>query len=257
MRPRNEPKFRSGVPRPTSGVARAGTCASAVSASGSGTPERPLRQQKASSTSDAGSVIGVLQDGASPVPLLRAVSVAAPHHSALSDGVLEREWTVWTDTARSRVLSSEDFDPEAASRRDISTWADFWSFWNDVKAGHVELGDGSNICIFARGVKPTWEDSQAHGKWVVLIDKRETLSRLLLLLQALLEGQSANLRHICGVHLSMRPQRDCLAIWNLKGGHSSYIKSMRTFIISTARLGANHKASSHLKGAQRLERVRF
>ena len=57
---------------------------------------------------------------------------------------------------------------------------------------------------------------QAHGKWVVLIDKRETLSRLLLLLQALLEAQSPNLRHICGVQLSMRPQRDCLAIWNTK-----------------------------------------
>ena len=38
--------------------------------------------------------------------------------------------------------------------------------------------------------------AQAHGKWVVLIDKRDTLSRLLLLLQALLEAQSANLRHI-------------------------------------------------------------
>jgi hypothetical protein len=149
---------------------------------------------------------------------------------------------VWADTARSRVLSG-DFDLESASRRDISSWADFWSFWSDVKAGRVGLPDGSNLCIFARGVKPTWEDSQAHGKWVVLIDKRETLSRLLLLLQALLEGQSPNLRHVCGVQLSMRPQRDCLAIWNLKGGHSSFIKSMRSYIISTARLGANHKAS--------------
>ena len=44
------------------------------------------------------------------------------------------------------------------------------------------------------------------GKWVVLTDKRETLARLLLLLQALLEGQNANLRHICGVQISRRPQ---------------------------------------------------
>jgi len=68
---------------------------------------------------------------------------------------------------------------------------------------------------------------QAHGKWVVLIDKRETLSRLLLLLQALLEAQSPNLRHICGVQLSMRPQRDCLAIWNTKVKKKKMQLSMR------------------------------
>ena len=228
VRPRPDAKVRSGVPRPTSGIARTGFGASDVPATGgSGTPERPQRHPKSSSTWDAGSARAgtlPLHGGGSPEPLPRAVSIAASPSPSPADSALEREWTVWADTARSRVLSSEDFDLEAASRRDISTWADFWAFWSDVKAGRIELGDGSNLCVFARGVKPTWEDSQAHGKWVVLIDKRETLSRLLLLLQALLEGQSANLRHICGVQLSMRPQRDCLAVWNLKGGHSSFVK---------------------------------
>jgi len=175
---------------------------------------------------------------------LRFVSSSTGVYAAGTAGdALDREWTVWADNKSSHAMSSEDFDLEYASRRDISTWADFWGFWNDVKDGRVELGDGAILCMFVRGVKPTWEDSEAHGKWVVLTDKRETLSRLLLLLQALLDGQNTNMRHVCGIQLSMRPQRDCLAIWNTKGGHSSFIKTMRSHIITSARLGNNHKVN--------------
>ena len=59
------------------------------------------------------------------------------------------------------------------------------------------------------------------------LHSRETLLRLLPRLQGLLQGEKPQLRHVCGVELSLRPQRDCLAVWNIKGGHSSFIKSMR------------------------------
>ena len=75
------------------------------------------------------------------------------------------------------------------------------------------------------------------------LHSRETLPRLLPRLQGLLQGEKPQLRHVCGVELSLRPQRDCLAVWNIKGGHSSFIKSMRAYIISTARLGATHKVN--------------
>ena len=109
--------------------------------------------------------------------LLPAATPPPPASRGSTAGeALEREWTVWT-------YSSEDFALETAERRDLSSWADFWAFRDDVSDGRVDLSDGTTLCVFERGVKPTWEDSEAHGKWVVLTDKRETVSRLLLLLQ--------------------------------------------------------------------------
>lgn len=156
---------------------------------------------------------------------------------------LERQWTVWKDTAKSRVLSSQDFDFEHSERRDISTWEDFYGFWTDLEGGSTELGEGCNVRLFVRGVKPTWEATQAHGKWVILTDKKETLWRLHLVVHALLEGRSSSFRHICGVELSIRPTRDCISIWNTRGGDSSFIKSTRTQLISVARLGPTHKVN--------------
>jgi hypothetical protein len=98
--------------------------------------------------------------GNDPIPRTLSCGALHPPAAAGARETLEREWTVWADSARSRVLSSEDFDPEGSSRRDISTWRDFWGFWSDVQEGRIELGEGSNLCIFERGVKPTWEDSQ-------------------------------------------------------------------------------------------------
>ena len=280
--PRHAPPFRGGVPRPPSGQARSiaagpehrgsiGVGSSASGGSGAGTPERPKRcpSMQGASAGAAGAcsepIPRALSCGTSRLPTPSFATCGMPYYmggeiesrcalnvqtpeslkNAAGTGgeALAREWTVWADTTCLRVLSPEDFDLEALSRRDISTWNDFWNFWSDIQEGRIELGEGSNLYVFERGVKPTWEDSQAHGKWVVLIDKRDTLSRLLLLLQALLEAQSANLRHICGVQLSMRPQRDCLAIWNTKGGHSSFIKNMRSYIITTVRLGCAHKVN--------------
>ncbi len=43
----------------------------------------------------------------------------------------------------------------------------------------VHRPGGCNVALFTRGVKPTWEDSQAHGKWVMLTDKRDTTTRLM------------------------------------------------------------------------------
>jgi hypothetical protein len=281
--PRHAPPFRGGVPRPPSGQARSiaagpehrgsmGVVSSASGGSGAGTPERPKRASPSKQGACAGAagacsepIPRTLSCGASRLPAPSFATCGIPYYmggeiesrgalnmptpeslkNAAGTGgeALVREWTVWADTTCSRVLSPEDFDLEALSRRDISTWSDFRNFWSDIQEGRIELGEGSNLYVFERGVKPTWEDSQAHGKWVVLIDKRDTLSRLLLLLQALLEAQSANLRHICGVQLSMRPQRDCLAIWNTKGGHSSFIKNMRSYIITTVRLACAHKVN--------------
>jgi len=278
--PRHAPPFRGGVPRPPSGQARSSAAglehrgsfsvgSIASGGSGAGTPERPKRASPSKQGESAGAcsepIPRTLSCGTSRLPAPSFATCGMPYYmggeiesrcalnvqtpeslkNAAGTGgeALAREWTVWADTTCSRVLSPEDFDLEALSRRDISTWSDFWNFWSDIQEGRIEMGEGSNLYVFERGVKPTWEDSQAHGKWVVLIDKRDTLSRLLLLLQALLEAQSANLRHICGVQLSMRPQRDCLAIWNTKGGHSSFIKNMRSYIITTVRLGCAHKVN--------------
>eukprot|EP00960_Hanusia_phi_P055561 763003-Hanusia_phi.AAC.1 len=48
---------------------------------------------------------------------------AKPSSSAdfSTDQGLEREWTVWIDTAKSKVLTSQDFDLENSEQRTISS----------------------------------------------------------------------------------------------------------------------------------------
>lgn len=92
------------------------------------------------------------------------------------------------------------------------------------------------MAVFTKGVRPTWEASQAHGKWVLLTDKHETYAKLALVLQAVMERQHPNLAHVCGVVLSVRPTRDCIAVWNTRGGDSHFIKATRNALVHAAKL---------------------
>ena len=113
--------------------------------------------------------------------------------------------------------------------------------WSDLEASGKSMVDGCNIAVFTKGIKPTWEASQAHGKWVMLTDKRETMSKLMLVLQAVMECTHPNLAHVCGVVLSVRPTRDCIAIWNTKGGDSHFIKATRNSLVHAAGLAPSQK----------------
>eukprot|EP00960_Hanusia_phi_P055562 763003-Hanusia_phi.AAC.2 len=114
-------------------------------------------------------------------------------------------------------------------------------FWGALEGGKISLQQGSSIRFFHKGIKPTWDDSEAHGKWVLLTDQKDTLHRLWLIWSALLEARHKNLRHICGIELCIRPQRNSIGIWNLKGGNSSFIKSTRSLLVSAAGLDPLHK----------------
>lgn len=100
------------------------------------------------------------------------------------------------------------------------------------------------MCLFARGVRPTWESTQAHGKWVLLTERRDTATRTLALMRALIAAAHPNFRHICGIQLSLRPARDCISVWSRRRGDASgFIRQTRALLIAIAGLGPQHKVN--------------
>ena len=168
--PRHAPNFRGGLSRPQANKARAGVQVSSDPHGGLAGSGGGAAGAGAGAVLSAGSAGAAQYDPGVRDSLLPATSGGTQGAAGTTGDALGREWTVWTDSTRPGVLSSEDLDLDAASRRDISTWTEFWSFWGDVKEGRIELSEGANLCMFVRGVKPTWEDSLAHGKFRAQLD---------------------------------------------------------------------------------------
>lgn len=94
---------------------------------------------------------------AAAAALPAAAAVALPDPAALP---LARKWVVWISRppAKGQPRTNENCGS-------FATVADMWGALNFVRVDAISLG--ADLCYFAEGVKPTWEDNAKGGRWMV------------------------------------------------------------------------------------------
>eukprot|EP01027_Heterolobosea_sp_BB2_P009541 GEZU01014053.1.p1 GENE.GEZU01014053.1~~GEZU01014053.1.p1 ORF type:complete len:203 (-),score=25.40 GEZU01014053.1:1153-1761(-) len=135
---------------------------------------------------------------------------------------LQTEWTLWYDRAQSKT-NTKNWGNNLNVVYSFDTIEDFWSVFNHI-APPSRLHGGSNYHLFREGIEPKWEDptNKKGGKWVLTFPKKgkNTTNIDTLWLHAVLacigEGFEPG-DEICGVVVSVRADKDRLALWTKSG----------------------------------------
>lgn len=128
--------------------------------------------------------------------------------------VLNDEWTFYLNERPPKGISQEEYE------RSIHKWGVFATiegFWRHMNALDIQkLPTFSTLRMFKSGIKPSWEDpvNSQGGKYVFDTPKNITPRLWRKLVLAIIGGTLSFSDQICGVVLSVRPQKDGLQIWN-------------------------------------------
>jgi len=163
-------------------------------------------------------------------------------------------WATWSDAPQSRGMSKDEWDKSLRLGMEVCRDAEFWKFW-DTCVSPLDLDVQCNVRLFRDGVKPTWEDSGAHGKFVVSAPRRCTHARYLTLLFHLVESSFkwGDPAQLCGIVLSIRPKgKNFISLWNMREESAESIEEMKSELAQIINQGENERID-YLTLAGRME----
>ncbi|SPQ97688.1 Eukaryotic initiation factor 4E [Plasmodiophora brassicae] len=129
---------------------------------------------------------------------------------------LQEPWTLWYDAPSKTkpVVWGESL----VQVHTFDSIGGFWSLFNNL-VPPSRLTQGSYYHVFRAGTKPEWEDArnEAGGKWVLSVQRQmvQKLNEIWLHTVMAMIGENFNeySDHICGAVISVRPQKDRIALW--------------------------------------------
>ncbi|KAK6641828.1 hypothetical protein RUM44_013546 [Polyplax serrata] len=124
----------------------------------------------------------------------------------------------------------------------FNTIEDFWSLYNNIKKPS-ELKQGSDYCLFKKGVKPMWEDpfNKHGGRWLISLEKKQRNSDLdkywlEIILCMIGEAFDSHSDDICGSVVNIRSKGDKIGLWTANAKEESSVLSIGQKIKETLKI---------------------
>jgi len=150
------------------------------------------------------------------------------------DLVLGDQWTLWLDNGGVR-RTKEDYEKGTVEVRTVKTAREFWKCWNQLARlmaplrqrserdeRGVEATEKCNICVFRKGIRPSWEDpaNTSGGSWTLKVPRSVSDSVATTVVCEVIGGQVPikpvvpGEEPICGVFIRVRPNVIAIDVWN-------------------------------------------
>ncbi|CAI5504268.1 unnamed protein product [Closterium sp. Naga37s-1] len=152
---------------------------------------------------------------------------AANESEALVKHPLEHRWTLWFDNPQQRGKSGGSWGSSLRVVFTFGTVEDFWCLYNNI-VQPSKLMNKADMHLFKEGIQPKWEDPKCEkgGSWTIPCSRsKEYLDNMWLhLMLAMIGEQIDEGNDICGAVVSIRPNKDRVALWT-KSAASESIQS--------------------------------
>jgi len=163
--------------------------------------------------------------------LRRREGVVLSEQGEAVDLVLGDQWTLWLDNGGLR-RTKEEYEKGTVEVRTVKTAREFWKCWNQLSPlmGPLRSSDGKdteatekcNICVFRKGIRPSWEDpaNVAGGSWTLKVPRSVSDSVATTVVCEVIGGQVPikaivpGEEPICGVFIRVRPNVIAVDVWN-------------------------------------------
>ncbi|CAI5465807.1 unnamed protein product [Closterium sp. Yama58-4] len=180
---------------------------------------------------------------------------AAKESEALVKHPLEHRWTLWFDNPQQRGKSGGSWGSSLRVIFTFGTVEDFWCLYNNI-VQPSKLMNKADMHLFKEGIQPKWEDPKCEkgGSWTIPCSRsKEYLDNMWLhLMLAMIGEQIDEGNDICGAVVSIRPNKDRVALWTKSAAsesiQTSIGKQLKEILGITEQIGfssfADQKGSS-------------
>ncbi|CAI5485112.1 unnamed protein product [Closterium sp. Yama58-4] len=149
---------------------------------------------------------------------------AAKESETLVKHPLEHRWTLWFDNPQQRGKSGGSWGSSLRVIFTFGTVEDFWCLYNNI-VQPSKLMNKADMHLFKEGIQPKWEDPKCEkgGSWTIPCSRsKEYLDNMWLhLMLAMIGEQIDEGNDICGAVVSIRPNKDRVALWTKSAASES------------------------------------
>lgn len=140
---------------------------------------------------------------------------------------LKHAWTFWYDEQPQKGMTHAEYESTVVRIGTFDTIQAFWRYYNNIVDPAV-FPAYSNLRMFKANIKPLWEDpaNSNGGKWTISVPKGQTGKCWIRVILFVIASQLTHIDDVCGIVLSVRPQKDTIQIWNRSSCDESIVLSI-------------------------------
>eukprot|EP01101_Sappina_pedata_P011834 TRINITY_DN8019_c0_g1_i1.p1 TRINITY_DN8019_c0_g1~~TRINITY_DN8019_c0_g1_i1.p1 ORF type:complete len:460 (-),score=140.59 TRINITY_DN8019_c0_g1_i1:117-1496(-) len=165
--------------------------------------------------------------------------------------LLEHEWVIYYDGGAPLGISDQKFNTSMHVLGSFSSIQGFWRYWNNISFDRFSIG--SNVRLFKKNIKPTWEDeaNKNGGKLVIQSPKNISADIWTTIVISLIGEQFAHSDDLCGAVFSVRQKATTINIWTNRADDQEQINSTMKLVMELIGFGVGCKFeyTSHMKTA--------
>mmetsp|Transcript_20166 Transcript_20166/g.77198 ORF Transcript_20166/g.77198 Transcript_20166/m.77198 type:complete len:538 (-) Transcript_20166:35-1648(-) len=140
---------------------------------------------------------------------------------------LKDAWTFWYDEQPHKGMTHSEYENSVVRIGTFDTIQAFWRYYNNIVDPAV-FPAYSNLRMFKANIKPLWEDpaNSNGGKWTISVPKGQTGKCWIRVILFVIASQLTHIDDVCGIVLSVRPQKDTIQIWNRSASNEAIVTSI-------------------------------